>query len=210
MSSRRKRRLPSGCAGVAQLVEHRFCKPGAAGSSPASGFSRLSVRATGYPRSMEHPKDVGDRSALAVMLALRGAGYQIAVPFGENTRYDLVADDGVGLHRVQCKTGRLRNGSVRFMTASSYAHHSSPKERSRHYRGQIDCFGVYCPDTGAVFLVPIEHVQTSARAMLRVEPARNGQRKRIRFAADYEIGTVRLPAVTQGLRASSGARGSSA
>src|SRR5918996_5237731 len=124
MSSRRKRRLPSGCAGVAQLVEHRFCKPGAAGSSPASGFSRLSVRATGYPRSMEHPKDVGDRSALAVMLALRGAGYQIAVPFGENTRYDLVADDGVGLHRVQCKTGRLRNGSVRFMTASSYAHHS--------------------------------------------------------------------------------------
>ena len=74
MSSRRKRRLPSGCAGVAQLVEHRFCKPGAAGSSPASGFSRLSVRATGYPRSMEHPKDVGDRSALAVMLRPSGSG----------------------------------------------------------------------------------------------------------------------------------------
>src|SRR5438093_12874673 len=27
------------CAGVAQLVEHWFCKPGAVGSSPTSGFT---------------------------------------------------------------------------------------------------------------------------------------------------------------------------
>jgi len=93
---------------------------------------------------MEHPKDVGDRTTLAVMLALRDAGNAIAVPFGENTRYDLIIDGGVRLLRVQCKTGRLRNGAVRFNTASTYAHHASPKEQSRHYRGQIDCFAVYC------------------------------------------------------------------
>ena len=42
---------------------------------------------------MDHPKDVGDRTTLAVMLALRGLGYRVSVPFGENTRYDLVVDD---------------------------------------------------------------------------------------------------------------------
>ena len=70
---------------------------------------------------MEHPKDVGDRITLAVTLALRDAGFAISVPFGENTRYDLVIDDGVRLLRVQCKTGRLRNGSIFFATCSTSA-----------------------------------------------------------------------------------------
>ncbi len=183
------------------------------GSSPTSGSRPLSVRATSYTCSMEHPKDVGDRTTMAIMLALRQAGYAISVPFGENTRYDLVADDGACLHRVQCKTGRLRNGSVVFVTASSYAHHASPKVRTRHYQGEIDLFGVYCPDTGACYLIPIDDVQTTRSAMLRVEPSKNGQRKRIRPAANYQIGTVTIPSytlITPEPRASSGARGSSA
>jgi hypothetical protein len=166
---------------------------------------------------MDHPKDVGDRSTLAVMLALRRAGYLIAVPFGENTRYDLVADDGVRLYRVQCKTGRLRDGAVRFVTASSYAHHSSPRQTRRTYEGEIDYFAVFCPETGSVYLVPISHVKTTCRAALRVEPARNSQQRRIRYAADYEL-SIRIDGVATdaanlprpALRVSSGARGSSA
>ena len=49
---------------------------------------------------MDHPKDIGDRTTLAVMLALRNGGFTVSVPFGENTRYDLVVDDGLRLGRV--------------------------------------------------------------------------------------------------------------
>jgi PD-(D/E)XK endonuclease len=38
---------------------------------------------------MEHPKDVGHRTTLTVMLTLRELGYAISVPLGENKRYDL-------------------------------------------------------------------------------------------------------------------------
>ena len=138
---------------------------------------------------MEHPKDVGDRTTLAVMLVLRCLGYQVSVPFGENSRYDLVVDDGTRLQRVQCKTGRLYDGVIVFRTASSYAHHPNPKPRQRHYRGQVDAFAVYCKHTGDVLLIPIEDVPREA-ASLRVDPPRNGQSKLIRFAADYEIATV--------------------
>src|SRR5437764_13935895 len=62
--------------------------------------------------NVEHPKDVGDRSTLAIIMALREAGYGVLLPFGENTRNDLVVDDGCELLRVQCKTGRLRHGAV--------------------------------------------------------------------------------------------------
>ena len=49
---------------------------------------------------MKHPKDVGDHTTLAVMLALHASGYQVATPFGENTRYDLILDDGDAARRV--------------------------------------------------------------------------------------------------------------
>jgi hypothetical protein len=161
---------------------------------------------------MDHPKDVGDRTTLALMLALRDAGYAVSVPFGENTRYDLIADDGERLLRVQCKSGRLRQGGVVFRPSSSYAHHARSGPIRRRYEGEIDHFGVYCVDNGGACLVPIEAVTTTWMAILRVDAARNGQRKRIRIASDFQIGTVEVPATTvkPGLRASSGARGSSA
>ena len=144
---------------------------------------------------------------MAVMLALREVGYAVLVPFGENTRYDLAIDDGSSLLRVQCKTGRLRIGSVVFSTCSSYVHHPNPKVAQRHYAGEVDFFGVYCPENGGVYLVPIEDVPTRRMAALRVLPCRNRQQRRIRWAANYEIAEV---AITAGLRVSADAAGSSA
>jgi hypothetical protein len=155
---------------------------------------------------VEHPKRIGDRTTIAVMLALEANGYAIAMPFGENTRYDLVIDDGTRLSRVQCKTGKLRNGAVVFPTCSTYAHHPNPKAVRRDYLGQIDFFGVYCPQTAGVYLVPIEEANVTRSCNLRVVDARNGQKKAIRSAARYEIGVVASSAP----RASSGARGSCA
>jgi hypothetical protein len=142
---------------------------------------------------MEHPKDIGDRTTLAVMLALREFGYAISVPFGENTRYDLIVDDGERLLRVQCKTGRLRMGAVRFATCSTYGHHRNPGQSRRDYRGQVDLFAVYCPETGGIYVIPIADLNTRSSAMLRVDPPRNCQRKRIKFAWDYLIGMVESP-----------------
>ncbi len=87
---------------------------------------------------MAHPKVIGDRSTLAIMAAFDLAGY-VSVPFGENTRYDLMIDNDGYLSRVQCKTGRLREGAIRFNTCSVYAHHPNPKVHSRDYQGRGGC-----------------------------------------------------------------------
>ena len=73
---------------------------------------------------------------------------------------------------------------------STYGHHRNPDTARRTYEGQIDYFAVYCPETAGVYLVPIAHVQTRTSARLRVLPARNGQEKFIRLAANYEIAKV--------------------
>jgi hypothetical protein len=141
---------------------------------------------------MEHPKDIGDRSALAIAIALQGIGHAVYLPFGENTRADFIIDDGTRLAKVQCKTGRLRNGVVQFKTCSSYAHHSNPGSVARDYLGQIEYFAVYCPETSGIYLIPIEEVTSRWSGSLRVTDAKNGQRLRVRYARDYEIGRVQV------------------
>ena len=83
----------------------------------------------------------------------------------------------------------IRGGAIEFATASSYHHHPNEKLTQRHYQGQVDLFAVYCRQTQGVYLVPSELLPLD-RAYLRVDPPVNGQRKRIRFAKDFEIGQV--------------------
>jgi hypothetical protein len=158
---------------------------------------------------MEHPKEIGDRSQLAIMLALHDAGLAVYVPLGENTRCDMIVEHGPRLYRVQCKTGRLRLGAVRFAVCSCYGHHRNPGESRRTYEGQIEFFAVYCPETQGVYLVPIDDVQLRSQAALRIEPTRNGQKRNIRHAANYEIAKVELRS-TGGPGAMPGAAGSCA
>ncbi len=47
---------------------------------------------------MEHPKDIGDVSTLAITLILRALGHGLYIPYGENTRCDLVLErDGFSI-----------------------------------------------------------------------------------------------------------------
>jgi hypothetical protein len=141
-----------------------------------------------------HPKFVGDRCVLAVMSVLHARGCTVSVPFGENARYDIVADDGARLLRMQCKAGRLRHGAVYFSTASTYGHHARPRHGRRAYHGEIDAFGVYCAEIGCVYVVPVEDAMTRTQAALRVTPSRNRQRHGVRPASHYLAGTLALEA----------------
>lgn len=137
-----------------------------------------------------HTKMIGDRSEAHILVALLETFETVLVPWGENQRYDFVVEDERhGLRRVQAKTGRLRKGAVHFNTCSSSYHHVANRGASFHtrdYRGDADAFAVRCAETDSVYLVPVGEVGVR-EASLRVEPALNGQRTGIRFAADYQI-----------------------
>lgn len=136
-----------------------------------------------------HPKATGDSSEAMVIARLVQAGKVVLLPFGENQRYDLVIDEGDHFVRVQCKTGRLKSGAIKFPTCSSTYHHPGNQGMvfyQHTYVGQIDAFGVYCPETDRAYLVPIDGLGTRM-AYLRVLPSRNNQVKGVRWAHDFEI-----------------------
>jgi hypothetical protein len=128
-------------------------------------------------------KDIGDRTVAIILAALIRRGDTVLVPFGDNRRYDIATESAGKLCRIQCKTGRVENGTIRFKTCSTYAHRGRP---DKHYRGEIELFGVYCPQTDKVYLVSVDEAGR-AEGVLRIEPPRNGQKALVKYAKDYEV-----------------------
>ena len=117
-----------------------------------------------------------------VLAALVRRKLEVLVPFGEGQPYDLVVHiAGSTFLRVQCKTAWPVGGCMVFNCRST-DHGRGPQS----YLGLADIFGVYFPPSQAVYLVPIDAV-AEFEGRLRLEPPRNNQRQRIRFAETYEI-----------------------
>jgi hypothetical protein len=124
----------------------------------------------------------GNAGEAMVLAALVRRRFQVLVPFGEGQPYDLAVH--LGKHeflRVQCKTAWPRQGCIIFNNRST-DHGRGP----RSYAGLADIFGVYFPPNQAVYLVPIDAV-AQFEGRLRLEPALNNQRRKIRRAVDFEI-----------------------
>jgi hypothetical protein len=132
-----------------------------------------------------HPVDVGERSEAIIFAELVKRGHQVLIPYGTNHRYDIVIDVGDRFLRAQCKTGRLRQGSILFNTASTRVN-TRRSFTTPYDADQIDVFLIYCPDTDRVYALDVGEAASSHGA-LRVDPAANGQAKRIRWAADHEL-----------------------
>ena len=131
-----------------------------------------------------HPVDVGERSEAVILAAFVERGFEVLLPWGNNRRYDMVLDLGDRFLRIQCKTGRLKLGTVEFSARSVRS--NTATTLMRNYVGEVDYFAVYCPGNRGIYVVPCDET-TRSNVYLRIEPAANCQNKRIRWAADYEL-----------------------
>jgi len=78
-------------------------------------------------------------------------------------------------------------GCLEFNTAITYARVGGKPHIRKGYKGEADYFGVYSPETGKVYLVPVDEVPIGSKAKLRLEATKNNQQKGVKWAKDYEI-----------------------
>jgi hypothetical protein len=136
-------------------------------------------------------KSTGDASEALILWKLADAGLTVLIPWGDNTRFDLVAQVQDKFLRIQCKTGRLRDGYVSFITCGV------GRDGNRYYYspGGIDYYGVRCLETAVIYLVPYEEAGSSSMPHLRTEPPKPGstggrQVARVRWAGKYDADLV--------------------
>lgn len=130
-----------------------------------------------------HTITKGDISVLRVAAALMARGERVLRPMSENTRYDIALDRDGALFRIQVKTGCLRKGCV---VARAYTMPGGKKMKA-YDASQIDAFAIYCPDTDAVYMVPIDVAGSRTELWLRVHPRKKRGGQIVMPAEDYVI-----------------------
>jgi hypothetical protein len=123
----------------------------------------------------------GNAAEGAVLNALIRRGHDVLLPFGDGHPFDLVIHLRGRFIRVQVKTAWRKEGCVLF---NPYA--TDHGKGIGSYAGLADVFGVFCRDTDAIYLVPLDGV-ASQSGRLRIEPTRNNQSRRVRYAHQFEI-----------------------
>jgi len=130
-----------------------------------------------------HTKDKGDLGVLKAQIDLFEQGFTIFVPLTEHCPFDLVAYKDGDFRRVQVKYRALDQFGkvdVKFSTCWTDRHgtHTSPVDK-----GEVDVYCIYCPDTDeCYYLRPHDF---GSNVSLRVRTPKNGQTKRVNFAADF-------------------------
>jgi PD-(D/E)XK nuclease superfamily protein len=124
----------------------------------------------------------GNGAEAAILHALVDAGLGVLVPFGNGLPFDLAAvAPGGQIVRLQVKSRRVRDGSVRFNSCST------DHGRGRlDYRGRADLIAVHVASLSRVFVVPVDECPSYV-GVLRLTAPRNNQRQGIRFAEDYSL-----------------------
>lgn len=128
-----------------------------------------------------HPKQKGIISEYAIISELLKLGFSVSTPLGDNSPYDLLIDYNNKFIRVQCKSGRIRKGVIRYNTTSSRM--NSKGVYKTGYEGKIDYFMVHCEDNSKNYFFPI----TNRGGYLRIDPTANKQIAKITFACNYEL-----------------------
>ena len=117
--------------------------------------------------------NIGEALALAEFIKY---GIAVSIPYGDNARYDLVADFNVKLNKIQvkyCNQKISENNSIVCPCASSTNH--TTNKHYITYENDIDYFVFYLAEWNELLLVPIEKIGTKKSIMFRMDKPKNNQ-----------------------------------
>lgn len=132
-------------------------------------------------------KQKGDLAELKVACDLRRRGYEIAIPFGEESSYDLVVDRCGRLERVQVKYAeRGERSVVEVRCYSMTIVNGKVHSRTPYTQDTIDWLAVYEATADRCYYIPARELGNGRlNFTLRFAPTANCQSAGIRFADQY-------------------------
>lgn len=126
----------------------------------------------------------GDVAELMAASELVRRGYIVSRPLTNGAAYDILADVGGLIKKVQIKKAcRQKNGTLRVNLSSSKYHRG---RTSVSYFGRVDCLIAVECETGKFFVFFGDDLNMS-EVSLRDLPAKNNQQKGTRLASSHLI-----------------------
>jgi hypothetical protein len=140
-------------------------------------------------RDGKSTRELGMISQTAILYALARNGEEVLIPWADYLRYDIAIFKNGGLIRIQVKTARLSPDGA-FITFSAFSTNwrggKGTAQYKKGYKGEVEYFGVYCPELDKVYLVPVDVVPEN-NARLRISTKNFDNYPHIVWAYKYEI-----------------------
>ena len=131
---------------------------------------------------MAETKRKGDLGEAMIMAEVLRRGYKVAIPIGEDWRYDLVVLRNEHLERVQCKYVESDGNIIEIKCLSS-----NNWSKIRYTSSTIDWLAAYDKTTEKCYFVPAKLLGDGRSLIsLRVQPPKNGQVKGVLWAKNFE------------------------
>lgn len=132
-----------------------------------------------------HSKNKGNLTEMQCMAAFMAENCGVSIPFGDNSKYDFIADVGGQLLKIQVKTASPSKKAENAVSFSCRSTHLNCKgvQNVRYTKEEIDYFATYYQ--GQCYLVPVS--ECSAEKTLRFQPPKNGQQNKITYAYEYAL-----------------------
>ena len=130
-------------------------------------------------------KQIGDITELQCITYFYKLGFDISIPYGENSRYDFIIDNGYELFKIQCKTCNFK-GDYIIILCRSIRINRKGNHVVRYSKNEIDYFATYFNDR--CYLISVdEDINVKS---LRIKPPKNNQKTKISYLQDYELENV--------------------
>lgn len=127
----------------------------------------------------------GDFGEVMVIADLMKRGYQVSVPYGHDTLYDLVVDRNGKLERIQVKYTK----SDGYVIKVRLVHDAKNKNGCKKYSGtEIDWIAVFDEYTNKCYYIPSEKIGSGEKSAIRLRliETKNRQEKNVNLASLYE------------------------
>ena len=170
-------KMQTSATGYKRKEKLGLCTNGAIGSA-----TDLSIKLD--EKTMElNSKQKGKLTELQCITAFIQAGCSVSIPYGDDSRYDFIADIDGQLIKVQVKTSSEKKGTENAIVFSCRSTHVNCNgvKNIRYKANEIDYFATYWDNQ--CYMVPIQ--EASTEKTLRFTPPKNGQIKGVSFAKDY-------------------------
>lgn len=133
-----------------------------------------------------HSKAKGAVGEMKVAAELISRGFHVFTELGDLSRIDLIAERDKKLIKIQVKAYNSKNGVINL-----YSKKSGPNYSFNYENDEVDIFAVYVLDRDTIFYVPSNELcEYSSSMNIRLEPAKNGQKKGVKLVEDYTLDKV--------------------
>ena len=123
-------------------------------------------------------KTKGEFSEARALYEFQKYNIPVAIPWGDNQRYDMIAEFNGKLNKIQVKTSNEEeNGSIKCYCRSSKNHTTNKKCDT--YQGEIDYFVFYNQTYDKIAIVPMEEIGDKKVISLRIMETKMDKEKEL-------------------------------